>query len=87
MSKVIQFQRRPPRKYSDSDLVCLFTIMQGLTKMHGNDDFYKAQFIRKHCPRISRAMLESFKDKVVLSCQEHANKEVVPAPVPEWMTR
>lgn len=87
MSNVIPFKQRPRREYQDSDLVCLFFIMQGLTKMYGKDDAFKAKFIREHCPRISRAMLEAFKDKVVLSCQEHAKKEITPGPVYEWMTR
>ena len=87
MNNVIQFAYRPRKEYPDSDLVCLFTIMQGLSVMFGNDNISKCRYIKEHCPRLSRAMSESFRAKVETDCKKHGLKQTEPDQVPEWMTR
>ena len=86
--KVILFARYTRRRYFGQDSVlCLCEIMLGLTAMFGSDDALKAKYIRDHCPRLSRAMMESFKEKIEISNMEHLQKGLEPDPVHEWMNR
>ena len=86
--KVIPFTRVIRSKYfGQESILCLYEIMQGLTAMFGSDDAFKAKYVRDHCPRLSRAMMESFKEKVEIDKMEHLQKKIQPPPVPEWANR
>jgi len=72
---VIPFRKRPRADYNFTADGYLWLILKGLSRMFGDDDHLKSNYIAEHCPHLSMAMLERFQKTTADDCNAFYRKK------------